>query len=74
MAKNKNIIKVPKVQSKVTGIQVTCSCSEIVIVNNVDDLSGSENLCELCGSHGSVTIYFTSPKCKNVERITIKEW
>lgn len=47
----------------------------VTVEITVDNISSSESECELCGSHGHMTIDIpTCPVCKKYHTIEVKEW
>ena len=51
--------------SKVLGVRFKCGFCKKISTIKVDghDFSSSESDCELCGSHGSVSVDLKCPKC-----------
>lgn len=69
----KKIVKI-KDESKVIGIVYFCDIlKKEIITNDLSGLSSSESECELCGSHGSMTL-FVNCECGNHHDIEISSW
>lgn len=63
-----------KDESKVVGIVYFCDVLKKEIVSNdINDLSASEQECELCGSHGSIKFWIKC-ECGKYHDIEIKSW
>jgi predicted oxidoreductase len=70
----KKVIK-RKDESKVTGIVYFCDVLKKEIVSkDFESLSGSEQECDICGSHGSVDFHVYNCECGGSHDIEIKSW
>jgi len=65
-----------KDESKVVAIVYFCDTlkKEIVMKDFGNNLSTSSQECEICGSHGSVTLYITNCECGKFHDIEINSW
>lgn len=65
-----------KDESKVVGIVYFCDIlKKEVIYRDVDgSLSSYSQECDLCGSHGEITLYVTDCECGEYHDIKIKSW
>jgi hypothetical protein len=62
---------------KLEKINISYMCGEILTSMDItaDDINSSESECELCGSHGSTSIWInTCPQCGKYHDILLKEW
>jgi hypothetical protein len=62
---------------KLEKINISYMCGEIPtsIDISTDDIHSSESECELCGSHGSMSIWINKcPQCGKYHDIEVKEW
>ncbi len=56
-------------------IEYTCAGKEVKAEIESHNISSSESECDLCGSHGSLSIDIpTCPGCGTYHTITVKEW
>lgn len=56
-------------------IEYTCDGKEVSTEITVDSINSSESECELCGSHGHMSIdIVTCPGCGKYHTIEVKEW
>lgn len=63
-----------KDESKVVGIVIYCdNLKKEVIIKGIEDLSSSSQECEICGSHGSISLY-TKCECGEYHDIEIRSW
>lgn len=64
-----------KDETKLLGIIYFCDNlkKEIMIKENYS-LSASEQECELCGSHGSITLWIYKCECGKSHDIEIESW
>ena len=72
MAKKKTPISI-----KFEKLNVSYTCGGIPTSIDIDagDINSSSQECDLCGSHGSMTIWITAcPQCGKYHDIEIKEW
>lgn len=67
---------VKKDESKVVGILYFCDIlkKEILLKDVEHALSSSEGECELCGSHGDITLHVNKCECGKTHSIEIKSW
>jgi transposase len=67
-----------KIEHELLGIFLKVKCSkngeafEIEVSEN--DLYASSQECEICGSHGEVTVTYTCPVCGEIHDFQIKSW
>jgi hypothetical protein len=68
--------KKKKTEASLTKMTVYYTCDGIPSSADFDsyDLSSSESECDLCGSHGSMTLSFKCPQCENHHNFELKEW
>ena len=63
-----------KDESKVTGIVYFCDVlKKEVVTKDINSLTASEQECEVCGSHGSITL-FVKCECGKFHDIEIRSW
>lgn len=58
-------------------LNVSYMCGDIPTSCDIDvgDINSSESECDLCGSHGSMTIWISKcPQCGKYHDIEVKEW
>jgi len=55
-------------------INFTCDGVGGGVTVNADDFHSSESECDLCGSHGHMTVDFKCTVCKDYHTIEMKEW
>ena len=65
-----------KDESKVVGVVYFCDNlkKEMVMRNFEGSLSASSQECEICGSHGSITLFVTDCECGKFHDIEISSW
>lgn len=65
-----------KDESKVVGIVYFCDTlkKEFVLKDVDNSLSSFSQECDMCGSHGSITLYITNCECGGFHDIEIKSW
>ena len=66
-----------KTSAEFVSMAVKYKCDERLITVEIDayDISSSASDCDLCGSHGDVTIGVKCPLCKvGHHEFTIREW
>jgi len=67
-----------KQKHEMTGLFIKVKCpvknTEVTVELKGDEVSGTAQECDICGSHGSVSIYFQCPACKEYHDIEIKSW
>jgi hypothetical protein len=61
--------------NKLVGLKIYCEKldKEILVDINKCYFDGGESECELCGSHGHISVDVTC-ECGNSHTITIKDW
>lgn len=66
--------KKPKIEATLVSIQI--KCGEVTVTVPVENASfyGSNQECEMCGSHGYVEINVTCPNCGGDHTIRVREW
>ena len=56
-------------------IEYTCDAKAVSTEITVDNINSTESECELCGSHGHMSIDIpTCPACGKYHTIEVKEW
>lgn len=56
-------------------IEFVCSqCGKQEAEVSVHDFSASDQECELCGSHGHISVDIKCPKCKSYSEIELQSW
>lgn len=65
-----------KVKVELKKLSFNCvNCNKDVEIEAKEASFGaSSGECELCGSHGSVTVYVSCPECKKSYDIEVYEW
>jgi len=55
-------------------VELVCNGIPASLYIDASDVHSSESECELCGSHGSMTIDIKCPQCGDYHYFTLKEW
>ena len=56
-------------------IEFVCSqCGKQTAEVSVHDFSAHDDECELCGSHGDITVDVRCPECKTYGEIELQSW
>jgi hypothetical protein len=57
-------------------LKVTCpkTSKEVMIEISVYDIMHSEQECEICGSHGEISVDFKCPECGEFHEHEIRKW
>lgn len=64
-----------KKRAEFISIKVKCVCGKVGdLTGNETDFTGCDDECEMCGSHGRVTVGFVCPKCKKYHDIELSSW
>jgi hypothetical protein len=64
-----------KDESKIVGIIYFCdNLKKEIVHKNVDDVTASSQECEICGSHGSISLFIINCECGKSHDIDIKSW
>lgn len=57
------------------SITFKCGDTSVTVPKSEAHFLASESECEMCGSHGEITIdVYDCPNCKKNHEIAIKEW
>ena len=60
------------------GIFIKIKCpvveTEVIIELSVHDITSCDSPCELCGSHGDITVDYTCPACGESHSYELKSW
>jgi hypothetical protein len=64
-----------KDESKVIGIVYFCDkLKKELMTTDISSLSSTSQECDICGSHGSTTLFVTNCECGEYHDITITSW
>ena len=68
--------KKPKHEMIGLFLKVKCPIkdTEVMIELRGDEVTASEQECEICGSHGEVSVFFQCPECKEYHDIELRSW
>ncbi len=65
----------PKVTGKVVGLTILCpTLNKNVTLTSDYSFSSHESECELCGSHGEMSVYVLKCECGKTHDIEISSW
>lgn len=66
--------KVEFILSKIKLEFVCSTCGKVECEVSVNDFSAIDQECEICGSHGDITVSVNCPVCKNHSTIELQGW
>jgi hypothetical protein len=65
---------------EITSITINFTCNDTVQSHTINSneldycLHSGESECEMCGSHGNVSIDVKCENCNKIHEITLKDW
>ena len=65
-----------KVETKILTLTAICAKCEGEVILKREDLGfyGHADECEMCGSHGEVTVSFNCPDCGKYNSVEVASW
>ena len=64
-------------KTKILGVKFKCGACEKIVTAKVNewDFSSGSGMCDICGSHGHISVTLTCPKCKYTHHyVELSSW